>query len=164
MSELTLMKLRGLKVMLTEHEGNKNRLYWDSVAKKWCIGIGRNLTDRSMESSVIDLMFLNDVNEFYNLLSSYPWFLELSDARQMALVDMCFMGFKEFETFDKMLLALAKHDYETAAKEIIDSDYGRSKYTGQRAYDIAEIIKTGSLNGFIERRNLHGLFISETAA
>jgi lysozyme len=158
MSELTLMQLRNLKVMLTEHEGDKDKLYFDSVAKKWTIGIGRNLTDRKLEKSVIDLMFSNDVNYFNNALSkNYSWFDELNDARRMALIDMCFMGLETFKTFNDMIAAFEKHDYETAAKEIIDSDYGRSQYTGNRARELAEIIKTGSLNEFIKGRNLHGI-------
>lgn len=157
MSELTTLQMRNLKVMLTIHEGDKSRMYFDKVGKKWTVGIGRNMTDRDLYPSERDLMFSNDVNDFHTKLQNkFPWFDQLNDARKMALIDMCFMGFKNFCEFDDMIKAFEVSDFETAAKEILDSKYRHE--VGQRAYDIAEIIKTGSLNNFYERRNIHGLY------
>lgn len=136
------MKVK-LKSLLIKHEGQKLKLYEDTLGNL-TIGIGRNLSDRDIYQSECDLMFDNDVNYFADFLSkNYSFFNELNEARQCALIDMCFMGTKKFQTFKRMLLALAYHDYDRAAIEIMDSRYALQ--VGQRAIDIANIIRTGVL-------------------
>jgi lysozyme len=132
-----------LKSLLIKHEGEKLKLYKDTFGNL-TIGIGRNLSDREIYQNESDLMFENDVNYFSDFLSkNYPFFDHLNEARQCALIDMCFMGIKKFQTFKRMLQALTEFDYERAALEVMDSRYALQ--VGQRAIDISNIIRTGEL-------------------
>lgn len=131
-----------LRHLLIIHEGYKQTLYHDSKGIP-TIGIGRNLESRGVLPTEIDMMCDHDMQYFYDQLDShFPWFAQLTEPRQIALVDMCFMGFKKFLTFEKMIGYLAKHDYNNAAMELLDSEYGRSE-TMQRAITLASIIKLG---------------------
>lgn len=132
-----------LKALLIKHEGLRDRLYKDTKGN-WTIGIGRNLSDRNLLPSEIDLMFNNDVDYFYSKLNQkFPWFSKLNDARKIALVDLCFAGFSTFCTFKKMIAAFEKFDFNKAADEIIDSLY--AKQVGDRELDLAKIIRTGEM-------------------
>lgn len=134
------MKLK-LRHLLIVHEGYEQKLYTDSVGKH-SIGIGRNLDDRGVCPTEIDMMCDHDMQYFYDQLDShFKWFAELNEARQIALIDMCFMGFKKFLSFKKMISYLASHDYNNAAIELLDSAY--AKQVGKRAIDLATIIKLG---------------------
>lgn len=132
-----------LKSLLIKHEGYSKYGHIDTVGKI-TIGIGYNVTDRGMDDEWINDRYHKDVNFFLDFLSTkFEWFNALNEARQCALVDMCFMGTKSFLTFENMIAALEKGDFENAAKQIIDSKYESEVH--QRAHDIAEIIRTGSL-------------------
>lgn len=130
-----------LRHLLIQHEGYEQKLYTDTKGKH-TIGIGRNLDDRGVLPTEIDMMCDHDMQYFYDQLDShFPWFSSLNEARQIALVDMCFMGFKKFLSFKKMIVYLAKKDYSNAAIELLDSTY--ASQTGKRAIDLAAIIKLG---------------------
>lgn len=132
-----------LRAFLISHEGYKDKPYVDTTGNI-TIGIGRNLSGRGVLPTEIDMMFDHDVDYFFNFLSDhFAWFNKLNPARQIALVDMAFMGTKSFLTFEKMINALANQDYYQAAKEILNSEY--EKQVGSRAWDIANVIKTGEL-------------------
>lgn len=138
------MKVK-LKGLLIKHESYKLLPYLDTAnPPNITIGIGRNLTGRGVLPVEIDMMFDHDVDHFFNFLSEkFDWFNKLNDARQCALVDMCFMGTKTFCEFTNMIAALEKQDFDCAAQEIINSHYETEVH--KRAHDIAEIIRTGNL-------------------
>jgi lysozyme len=132
-----------LRLILLKHEGYETHPYVDTE-KKITIGIGRNLTDNGIRPTEIDMMFFNDTEYFYHFLDNrFDWFAELNEARQIALIDFCFIGTHKFLEFKKMIAALARKDYESAANEVLDSDY--AKQVGQRANDIAEILRSGTI-------------------
>lgn len=132
-----------LKTLLVKHEDYRLLPYLDTTGHV-TIGIGRNLTDRGVCPTEVDMMFDHDVDYFFNFLNNkFHWFPHLSEARQIALVDMCFMGTKTFCEFVNMINALEKGDYYGAAKEILNSKY--EEQVKSRAWDIANIIKTGEL-------------------
>lgn len=132
-----------LRHLLIEHEGYRQKLYHDSLGIP-TIGIGRNLEDRGISPTEIDIMCNNDMEYFYGKLNEhFPWFAHLNEARQIALIDMSYMGFQNFLKFEKMISYLAIDDYTSAAYELLDSDY--AKQVGKRAIDLAGIIKTGLL-------------------
>jgi lysozyme len=133
-------KLRGL---LMVHEGYKLKPYTDT-AGKITIGIGRNLSDRGMLPTEVDQFFNNDADYFFNqLTTTYDWFPILDEPRQIALIDMAFMGMHRLAGFTDMLEAFRLKNYNTAAYEILNSEYAHE--VGQRAKDIAQIIRTGNL-------------------
>lgn len=130
-----------LRHLLIKHEGYESHPYKDSMGHI-TIGIGRNLDSRGVLPTEIDMMCDHDMQYFYDQLDShFKWFAQLNDARQIALIDMCFMGFKKFLSFKKMIAYLEAHDYDNAAIELLDSVY--AKQVGNRAIDLASIIKLG---------------------
>jgi lysozyme len=132
-----------LRHLLIEHEGYEQKLYQDSIGRH-TIGIGRNLDDRGVCPTEIDMMCDHDMQYFYDQLDShFTWFSHLNEPRQIALIDMCFMGFKKFLSFKKMIDCLSKYDYANAAIELLDSKYAAQ--VGRRAIDLAAIIKLGYL-------------------
>ncbi len=136
------MKIK-LRSLLIKHEGYRTKIYKDSFGNITG-GIGRNLSARDFFPDEIELMYVNDVDHFFNFLyQKFPWFSKLNDARQCALVDMCFMGTKTFLEFKDMIAAFEKNDFDSAAREIINSKYETEVH--QRAHNLAEIIRTGVL-------------------
>lgn len=132
-----------LKHLIVAHEGYKRFPYMDTEGKI-TIGIGYNLTDRGLPDSWINDQYDRDVEYFYSQLASdFPWFKELNEARQIALVDMCFMGYKSFKSFKRMLSVLAEHDYKLASFEMISSKWA-TQVKG-RASQLAQIMLTGEL-------------------
>ena len=57
-------------------------------------------------------------------LHAFPWFLELSENRQKAMIDLMFnMGMTRLLGFKKFLLAMSLGNYDTAADELVDSKW-----------------------------------------
>src|SRR6266481_3495567 len=99
MSKMSVKMKADLHQILILHEGRRHQAYYDTKGII-TIGVGRNLTGSGLSNDEIDLMLENDIEYFYKFLDgNYPWFKSLSEARQVALVDMCFMGTKTFSTF-----------------------------------------------------------------
>lgn len=132
-----------LKKLIVGHEGRKKFPYLDTKGNV-TFGIGYNATARGMTDNWIDNQYDEDVAYFYNqLVEDFAWYRELDEPRQMALIDMCFMGYQKFLKFNKMLDAFEAKDYETASKEIADSLWA-TEVKG-RATDIERIVLTGKL-------------------
>jgi lysozyme len=85
---------------------------------------------------------LSDVNYFYDQLQkTFEWFQKLNDDRKIVLIDMCFMGWKKFLEFEKMIYALEKENYQQASFEMINSDW--AKQVKNRAVQLAQGMLTG---------------------
>lgn len=127
------------EAMLQRHEGYRTKLYVDSLGVE-TIGYGHNL-HKPLSKRVIDLMFQEDVADAKNeCLHAFPWFSELSEARQWVLINMCFnMGLPRLLGFKKFLQAMALGDYDTAANEMLDSLW--AKQTKGRALELAQLIR-----------------------
>jgi hypothetical protein len=86
------------------------------------IGIGRNLTSRGVLPTEIDIMFNNDVEHHFNFLNNkYDWFSNLSEQRQIALINLCFLGYKFFSDNPKIVEALQHEAYDYAGNCIMHS-------------------------------------------
>lgn len=129
-----------LKKSLTIHEGRKNFPYVDTVGKI-TIGIGYNLTDRGLDDEWIDAQVFKDINYFYEELNKFQWFSQLNEDRQIILVDMCFMGMKNFLKFEKMIAALEDKDYMRAANEMLNSRW--CQQVKGRAINLANAMRIG---------------------
>ncbi|MCF2910000.1 glycoside hydrolase family protein [Pseudoalteromonas sp. DL2-H2.2] len=131
-----------LKTQLTLHEGLRYELY-ECPSGKLTIGVGRNIEDRGISPDEADLMLENDINIAQNeLRQRVGVFDQLTDTRKRVLIDMVFnMGITRFMTFQKMLGALAKSDYQKAAAEMLDSKWARQVHS--RADSLAEMMKRG---------------------
>lgn len=157
---------------LRKHEGVRFEPYKCS-AKKWTIGIGRNLDDVGFSNQELIWLFLhdgfegakgviasslslsgatylliNDINRtITELKKRVPSFAGLNDARKQALVDMCFnLGLSRFLRFKNMLAALDRRDWDLAAEEMLDSKWARQvgDAEGQRAHTLADMMQNGN--------------------
>ena len=138
-----MVNLEKLKKSLIEHEGLKNKPYIDTIGKL-TIGVGRNLTDKGVSQSEIDLMLSNDIGEVIQSIQNKPYFVAINgdDVRSRVLIEMAFnMGFKGLEEFQKMLDSVQLNRFDDAAINMLDSKW--SKQVGQRAVILSEMMKTG---------------------
>lgn len=112
-------------------------------AGKLTIGYGHNLDDNGITQEVAEILLKTDLAYArMEVTAKLSYIGKLSEARQFVLVDMCFnMGITRLMTFKKMLAALERGDYKTAAKEMLDSRWAFQVKT--RAVKLAEMMKTG---------------------
>jgi len=127
---------------LRRHEGVKNTLY-KCTSDKWTIGVGRNLEDVGLSEEEIDMLLLNDIKRTKELMDDYiPWYNDLDEVRQEALINFVFnVGIGTAMKFKNAMAALEAHDYDTAAIEMMDSNW--AKQVGSRAEEVTQMIKTG---------------------
>lgn len=134
--------LEKLTRSLINHEGKENYPYVDTVGKI-TIGIGYNLTDRGLDDAWIYGQLHKDIYYFKAQLTlDFPWFTDLCSDRQIALIDMCFMGYKRFLEFKDMISAFEDGDFDKAADEMLNSEW--AKQVKQRAVTLSEAIRTGN--------------------
>jgi len=128
--------------ILKRHEGVKDTLY-KCTADKWTIGVGRNLEDVGLSEDEIEYLLQNDIERTKNLIERYmPWYSDLDEVRQEALINFVFnVGIGTAMKFKNAMAALEAHDYDTAAIEMMDSNW--AKQVGSRAVEVTEMIKTG---------------------
>lgn len=150
-----------LERMIAGHEGVELKPYL-CPAGKWTIGAGRNIQDRPL-----------NIHEQVRLLSdgitkeSAMWLLRrdikdtdcelrclvrcyqyLDPVRQDVLIDMAYnLGIVKLRGFKRMLAALEDHDFQRAAREMLDSKW--AKQVGQRANTLALMMREGKYPGDI---------------
>ncbi len=84
------MDLALLKDQLRADEGERLKPYKDSVGKL-TIGVGRNLDDVGLSTSEVDVLLTNDIDRVLrDLTKQMPWWVGLSDNRQLVLASMAF--------------------------------------------------------------------------
>jgi len=128
--------------MLIRHEGMRLHPY-QCTAGKTTIGVGRNLDDNGITYPEAMTMLDHDVARVTNeLMINLPFFSDLDDVRQAALIDMCFnMGISRLKRFKKMLWGFDVCDFGKAADEAQDSAW--FKQVGTRAVEVVAMIRHG---------------------
>ena len=148
--------------MVALHEGIVLNVYQDHLGIN-TVGIGRNLDDRGITDG--ELLFMNKtIDDVYDnglteeeayylcmndiaivekeLLDSKPVVNQLTDVRQMVLVDMAFnMGVPRLKLFKNMWMAIEKVNYPLACEEMIDSRW--ASQVGNRAMKLSLAMKNG---------------------
>ena len=148
--------------MIALHEGIVLNVYQDHLNIN-TVGIGRNLDDRGITDG--ELLFMNKtIDDVYDnglteeeayylcmndiaivekeLLDSKPVVNQLTDVRQMVLVDMAFnMGVPRLKLFKNMWMAIEKVNYPLACVEMLDSKWANQ--VGKRAVRLSEAMKNG---------------------
>ena len=113
------------------HEGIRLQPY-KCPAGYWTIGVGRNLETNPPTAERISDECARQI----------PFWKNLDDERQYALVDMAFnLGMAGLLKFQKMLSYLGVGNYIQAATECLASKY--AKDVGERAVRVAKIIEKG---------------------
>jgi lysozyme len=132
-----------LRAMLKRHEGVRSTMYLDTLGIP-TIGVGRNLRDKGLSSAEVDYLLDNDIMEIEHALhQQFVWFASLPVPRQLALIDMGFMGPKKLDGFTQMVAAFAAGDYVEAARQMLASKW--SDQVGQRAQELAAIVRSGAI-------------------
>jgi lysozyme len=127
-----------VRAYIARHEGCRLRPYMDTVGKI-TIGYGRNLTDRGISQQTADDWLREDIEDCIHALTVYPWFLDLSEARQAVCVDIMFnVGQAGFTKFHKMIAAIERGDFMAATDEILNS-----RIAPMRARDNALLMRNG---------------------
>ena len=131
-----------LKQHVKESEGLRLKPYL-CPAGKLTIGYGHNIEDNGIPKKIaialldIDLGVAQD-----ELFSAFPAYKTLTQNRIDALIDMSFnLGIARLKKFKRMHKAIADHDYEIAARELMDSHYARQ--VGKRAEKNRDLIING---------------------
>jgi lysozyme len=132
-----------LTALVKKHEGLRLRAYQDSVGV-WTIGYGTNLQslviDEPMAAKFLDLgIFSAKI-----AAKMFPeWAFLDTDARQNAFIDMVYnIGPNRLAFFKKMLEAIRRQDWNTVAKEMLDSKWATQ--VGQRALTLIAMMQTGN--------------------
>jgi len=133
--------------MIKRHEGVKSKVYLCSAGYE-TIGVGRNISESGLGLSddEIDYLLDNDIKRVQEeLQDTYFWFDELNDARQDAMVDICFnLGLTKLRGFTNALTAMSREQFDVAADEFMDSKW--AKQVGMRAIRVTEMIRSGEYN------------------
>jgi lysozyme len=158
-----------LEDQLILHEGLKLSAY-QCPAGYWTIGVGRNLEAKGLtdfeqvyifgrdgmsKQEVIERLkeqgvtteqamwlLANDISECIKDLKTFTWFDQLDDVRTKVVVDMRFnLGAAGFRKFRKMIAALERDDYGTAANEMVDSAWYQQ--AGTRTRRLVKMMRTG---------------------
>lgn len=138
---MTSDELDHLRSMLIGHEGLKLKVYNDTLGIP-TIGVGRNLRDKGISPSEAQFLCENDIADVTGaLVHLFPWFLSLSSPRQMALIDMGFMGPDKLRGFTGMIAAIQANDFQTASAQMLNSKWAAQ--VGVRATDLAKIMRNG---------------------
>jgi lysozyme len=133
-----------LKTLLVKHEEYRQFPYSDTTGHL-TVGIGRNLVDRGVSITEAYYLLDDDIFYFSNKLTLFlKFFQSLNEARQIALIDMCFnIGVQGLLGFTQMMLALESGDYQRASQEMLNSKWATQ--VGDRATCLANIILTGEI-------------------
>ena len=123
-------------------EGFRSKPY-KCTANKLTIGYGRNIEDNGITESEAESLLLSDVkNTQIELLAKFEWFSMLKGSRQGVLINMCFnLGMPRLLKFKKMLAALSDHNYNEAAKQMLDSKWSRQ--VGDRSARLSNTMRKG---------------------
>lgn len=111
-------------------------------AGEWTIGYG-HLIKGGITLAAAEVILDEDLARAEReARGNFAWFDKLNGPRQAVIIDVIFnVGITRLYGFKKMRAAIEAGDFETAAKELLDSKYGRQ--VAHRARLNAEILKTG---------------------
>lgn len=139
--------MNGIVEDLVRDEGFEPLAYRDHLGKL-TIGIGFLIDPDEpgrieMPRAVANLWMLEILNERRQALDkAIPWWAELSDGRQRALLNMAYqLGVAGLLKFRKTLILLQASEWAVAAEEALDSRWARQ--TPARAERISDLLKNG---------------------
>lgn len=125
--------------MIAADEGLRLKPYQDTE-HVWTIGYGHNL-DMPITQATAWNQLIADTEAAYNdCLHAFPWFADLDQRRQNAVVNMAFnLGITKLLKFKNFTLAMSLGDYETASRHMLDSAW--AKQVKGRALRLAAMIQ-----------------------
>ena len=132
--------IKGIREDLKRDEGLRLKPYL-CTAGRTSIGYGRNLSDVGISECEAETMLTNDIHDVVTDLNMFiPWWINLSESRKRAIINMAFnLGIYRLMKFKNMLKALRNGDYDIAANEALDSKWANQ--VGSRSHRIAKLIE-----------------------
>lgn len=126
---------------LTRDEGKRRYPYKDTVGIL-TIGIGRNLEAKPLSDAAISLLFQEDIEEVERELDRLmPWWREMTDARQRALLNLGFnMGVGALVGTPTFKL-MEQGRYEECADRLLRWKW--ASQVGKRAIRVTDMIRNG---------------------
>jgi len=139
------MNRQRLKDRLKLDEGLRLEPYQDSEGW-WTVGYGRLIDTRKggkISEDEAEYLLNNDIDVVINqVIREFPWFGDLSDARQEVILNMVFnLGLPKFKGFKNAITAMKRHDWTDASREMLDSLWSRQ--VGDRAVRLSAAMRTG---------------------
>lgn len=133
------MITEALVEQIAKHEGLRTKPYLDTVGV-WTVGYGHNLNVPISQKAAKQIL-VDDIQDAINdCIHAFPWFMELNQDRQYAVIDMAFnLGINRLRGFRNFLLAMELGDYDTAANHMLDSLW--AKQVKGRALELAGMIR-----------------------
>ena len=126
---------------LKKHEGFRQFPYL-CTAGKLTIGYGRNLDDKGIDEEEAESLLASDVENAKAAVVRRIATQHCNDARMAVLVNMAFnLGITGLLNFSRMLQAVEKGDFDTAALEMLDSRWARQ--VPNRAQELAQQMISG---------------------
>ena len=126
---------------LKRHEGYRRAVY-ECTEGYPTIGYGTNLLHRGISKEEAEYLLNNDLVQIISELSEMNLLRGHNTARQAVLVNMAYqLGLNGLLKFKRFITAYDNHNYEEAAKEMLDSLW--AKQTPNRASELAEQMETG---------------------
>lgn len=124
---------------IATHEGLRTRPYLDTMGI-WTVGYGHNLNEPITEEDARHILISDITKAIDGCIHAYPWFAELSQPRQNAMIDLAFnMGISRLNWFKKFLAAMEIGNYDEAAYHLTDSLW--AKQVKGRSLTIANMIR-----------------------
>lgn len=146
---------KAARSVLTVDEGIRYCPYKDTKGN-WTIGVGHFigpiLEKFTLDFETIMFILMKDIGnkvDFLHAIFGEEFYESLPRARQLALLSVAFsMSPEAFEGFREMIAAIKKLDWDSAARELLDSDWQhdvnpRHKEAG-RDIRLAFMLKTGN--------------------
>ena len=165
------MNLKRLYKTLAKHEGAEKKPY-KCTSGMWTVGIGRNLSQvRLSTEELVTLFDTHDIDDaFFELLlkndvekaivgALYIFgkaFNNYADRRQEAIINLIFnMGVASVKGFRRMVAAIKREDWNSAADELLytnpaiskqpDDKSVYAKQVGKRANAVATMLRKGQI-------------------
>jgi len=140
------MNRKRLRSQLIYDEGVRSSAYLDSEGFL-TIGVGRLIDEKKggkLSADEIEYLLDNDIDRVINqAIREFDWYQDLSETRVEVILNMIFnLGIGGIKKFENMVNALERHDWEDAAREMLDSKW--SGQVGQRAIRLSEAMRTDS--------------------
>lgn len=131
-----------LIALIKKHEGVVLHPYVDSVGKL-TIGVGRNIEDNGISMDEAEYLLKNDIDRcIWDMEKHLPWYKDLTENRQLVLLDMCFnLGIGKLLGFKNTLQSIKEGDYEEASKQMLQSKWATQ--VGQRAAELSNMMREG---------------------
>tara|TARA_R100000544_G_C2225671_1_gene60480 strand:- start:1417 stop:1854 length:438 start_codon:yes stop_codon:yes gene_type:complete len=128
--------------ILKTHEGFRSSVY-KCTAGLFTIGFGR-MVDESLSGGITkdeaEYLLKNDIEKCEKILKNkLPFFINLSENRQIVLLDMYFNLGNRLFNFVNTLKFIEDNNFEEASKEMLSSKWANQ--VGQRAITLSNIMK-----------------------